>query len=143
VNELGIIDQMFGERMLTFQEASGCWRLVRSGHTAVSAVKTLMRIQRRKAEKQEKVVRVAQKKARQENITKMLQKLTLKAIESFQANATWQLWFCLYLPLDESSKEDAMRFIDDEATEEMNNPRISEDVLDLCYSNTDGAEVLF
>lgn len=144
------IDSLMNQGQLKFSEACKCYRLIREGWTAEEATAI---INNRKIKKEQK--KQMKKKKNTQSLEQLIKGLDTRALNA--ENLLWKQWelfkveqsFQLYQELAMSedpawaADNDALNHINHKESMELNDPKISKDALDLCYSNTDGAEVLF
>jgi hypothetical protein len=148
------IDSLMNQGQLKFSEACQGYRLIRKGWSIEEALHI---INTRKGKKEKKHMKKSKNTESLETLVGLLnQKANDKMDESIQiwaavckrrsgtSSGSYHFKILEGLTLsDETPKNDALNHIDTKATTKLNNPKISEDALDLCYSNTDGVEVLF
>lgn len=128
-----IIDSLMNKGTLKFSEACKCYQLIRKGWSAEEALHI---INTRKGKKEKKHMKQNKKT---ESLETLVGLLNNKAI---QEQHVWAYGLAFGL-CEGLISYDALNHINHKASMELNDPKISEDALDYCYSNTDGVEVMF
>lgn len=149
-NEIRIIDELMKEGKISFSEATKCWNLVRKGHTATSAVCLIIN---RKNKKEQKKIMKRHSKERNVTMEQLTKKLNdeAKMVEqsicedylNIRDFSNYARMFLAYFNEDPMPKTDAMAHIDEKASARLMKAGDKEDLMEVCYDNTQGAEALF
>ena len=127
------VDELMKNRNIKFSVACKAYKLIRRGMSLETALIIANAREGRSLEK-------TMKKNKSEKTLDQLVEQMNKAAEKAQQNWAYGLGF----KCDEwENPTDALNYVSAEASRKLNAPRIGKDALDLCYSNTNGAEVLF
>lgn len=127
------VDDLMKNRFITFSVACRAYKLIRRGMSLETALIIANAREGRSLEK-------TMKKNKSEKTLDQLVEQMNKAAEKAQRDWAYGLGF----KCDEwENPTDALNHVSAEASRKLNAPRIGKDALDLCYSNTYGAEVLF
>lgn len=142
-------DRMLKQGIVTFKEACQGWQAVREGAYWGDVFHGILDRrelkEKRMNRKQEKKMKKNHAKYRQETLEQLIDGLEDRAYAAIWDNnnpGAWEIWFEATWPM-RPSEDDALNYVSAEASRKLNAPRIGKDALDLCYSNTYGAEVLF
>jgi len=152
------VDEMMKNQQIKFSVACKAYKLIRRGMSVDAALvianaregKELRRQQgkkhmKRKDEKSlEQLVKELEKSANDRQFVNVVHfSEVCKRLEWTNLDSHWFKVLEAIIIDDTTPSSDAMNYIDYEASRRLNSPRMGKDALDLCYSNTNGAEVLF
>lgn len=139
------VDELMKNRNIKFSVACKAYKLIRRGMSVDAALVIANAREGKELLKQQQKDNGMKKSKCEKGLEQLIDGLEDRAYAAIWENnneGAWEIWFEVTWPM-RPSEEDALNYVSAEASRKLNAPRIGKDALDLCYSNTDGAEVLF
>lgn len=151
------VDELMKNRNIKFSVACKAYKLIRRGVSVDAALVIANAREGKELLKQQQKDNGMKKSKCEKSLEQLIKELKKKAddrvfvnicgflpkSERFSPDGHYSKVIELLILDDLTPATDALNYIDHEASTELNNAKIGKDALDLCYSNTDGAEVLF
>ena len=139
------VDELMKNRNIKFSVACKAYKLIRRGMSVDAALVIANAREGKELLKQQQKDNGMKKSKCEKSLEQLIDGLEDRAYAAIWENnnpGAWEVWFEVTWPM-RPSEDDALNYVSTEASRKLNAPRIGKDALDLCYSNTDGAEVLF